>query len=98
MSQVHRTKEWAALSRKLRPQIEAALPLPCIQPTCRHLIMPGSKWHLGHRLDAAKYPALAYEPSNIGPACPRANLADGGRAGAAKTNARNARKKTGPNW
>lgn len=92
MSAIHRSKEWARFSRRVRPTIEAQLPQACINGKGQCIVQPGSRWHLAHRYDAALYPEFAYEEWNVGPACPKHNQSDGGKQGAKKTNAIKARK------
>jgi hypothetical protein len=60
------------------------LPAPCI--ACGKPVMPGSKWHVGHRVDAARggRPTAA----NVGPVHEGCNLKSGGKLGAKITNAK----------
>jgi 5-methylcytosine-specific restriction endonuclease McrA len=96
MTAFHRTKEWYALTRKMRPLIKASLPQPCVD--CHRLVEDGEVWELGHIHSAALHPELALEPWNLGPSHRRCNRKAGGRMGAAKTNATKQRKTGEPNW
>lgn len=100
MSDFHRTKEWSRFVRQVRPVIEASLPQPCVNGAGRCWIMPGQAFHVAHIMDAALYPDLALDRNNVGPACSAHNLADGGRAGARKTNLLRKRRTEGefPRW
>ncbi|WP_404311311.1 hypothetical protein LG314_07965 [Agrococcus terreus] len=80
MTAVHSRAEWFRLVRRVRPIIEAqvqahqAVCVDCGQP-----VLPGQRWQVGHRLDAATHPHLAYEDWNVGPS-------HGKRAGAKACN------------
>lgn len=91
MSGHHRAQKWTTHSPKLRKVIAPLLPLRCLN--CPHLVTPDQRWQVGHRQAAS----LGGRPTiaNAGPShtyCPacrkRCNQVDGGRLGAAKTNAR----------
>lgn len=100
MSSVHRTAEWMRLARRLRPEYEAALPLPCVNGGGRCVVQEGQKFDLAHIQDAALYPELALDPDNIGVSCVKHNRSAGGTAGANKTNRARKRKTEGefPTW
>lgn len=91
MSAVHRSAEWMRLSRRLRPELEAQLPMLCVNGGGRCVIHPGDRFDLAHIKDAALYPELALDPDNLGVSCVKHNRSAGGTAGANKTN--NARKR-----
>lgn len=84
MSRHHRAQKWTTKSPKLRRQINAMLPQPCVE--CRRLIGHGERWHVGHRLDAMDGGAATLE--NVGPVHPACNLKAGGARGAQVANAR----------
>lgn len=103
MSQHHRAQNWPTTSRKLRPQIEAMLPLPCVD--CGHLVTRDHKWDVGHR---PGHEASRYEPATlntVGPSHRRSeawpvncNQIAGGRQGAAISNAKRRNKTGDPRW
>lgn len=95
MSAHHIAQRWSSFTKRRRAELEPLLPLPCIRcgkpvypdpPTPAGMLRRPTLWHVGHIVDAAKggRPTRA----NTGPIHRRCNLEDGGRAGAAKTNAR----------
>lgn len=97
MSEHHRRQRWTTFTRQRRAELEPQLPLPCIRcgkpvhrdrPTPAGHLRPATGWHVGHILDAAKGGRPTRD--NTGPIHAACNLRDGGRAGAAVTNARRA--------
>lgn len=104
----HRTKEWIALTRRLRPgftrQMQAG-GLPCAQtlaPTGRcqlgGVVYAHQAWDIGHIVDWGL--GGTDDESNLWPAHRKCNRSDGGTAGATKTNRARARKIRGefPAW
>lgn len=84
MTATHKSKEWFAFTRRMRPIIAASLPQPCVD--CGQPVMRGDKWHVGHIIpDSQGGPMQAW---NCGPSHAKCNLSAGGRMGAAKTNAK----------
>jgi len=83
----YRGKEWARISKQLRPRYEAMLPLPCANH-CKMggLVLPGQKWDLAHIVDLAKGGTNTAE--NLGVAHRYCNRSDGGTEGANKINKR----------
>jgi hypothetical protein len=106
MSEHHRTPAWRKIQREYRPVIKAQLPMRCIQPRCQRggTVRPDDPFDVGHRVDAAKAKAMGWAeheinaPENLGPAHRGCNRSDGGRAGAAKTNARRERVERAVRW
>ena len=99
MSSIHRTSAWAALCRKVRPILQSQIDsgqAVCLD--CMGFIMPGEKWDVGHRLDAGRWPTLAFEEWNLGPSHRRCNRKAGGTLGANKTNAQRKRKTEGQDY
>lgn len=84
MSRHHRAQRWEVHSPKLRKRIEPQLPLPCIE--CGRAVLPGTRWEVGHRQDAARGGLPTVE--NTGPVHYRCNRISGGKAGAAVTNSK----------
>lgn len=89
MSRHHRAQKWSTHAPKIRAQLTALLPLPCVD--CGHLVTREHKWQVGHRTAASKggTPTLA----NAGPSHQRSeawprncNQISGGKLGAAVTN------------
>lgn len=92
MSRHHRAQKHTTHLPKRRREIEARLPLPCLN--CPHPVMPEHSWQVGHIVDAMDGGTSA-NPNNVGPShafCPwcrkRCNQVAGGRRGAAVTNGR----------
>lgn len=94
MSAVHRTAEWAAFTRKVRPMIEATLPARCIK--CPGIIRPGDRWQVGHLIDDALGGEMTM--ANVGPEHPRCNASSGGRLGAAIQSRKRSRAASFPKW
>jgi hypothetical protein len=95
VSEHHRRQGWQTFTKQRRAELEAQLPLPCIEcgkpvhrdaPTARGMLRPPTSWHVGHITDAAKGGRPTRE--NTGPVHAKCNLRSGGKAGAAVTNAR----------
>jgi hypothetical protein len=91
MSAIHRTKEWAALSRLVRAR--TFLPAVCVG--CGGIIQPGEPFDIGHILDAALYPDQALNAANVGPQHRGENRRAGGRQGARIVNQQRKRRATG---
>lgn len=88
MSRHHRAIKHNTATRRLRPEIEAMLPLPCVEG-CGRLVEKGQDWHVAHLTPASRGGRTARD--NVGPAHARCNQRAGGRLGAAVVNARRAR-------
>ena len=93
MSQHHRAARWSTYSPKLRAAIAAALPLPCVD--CGRMVTEEHTWQVGHLpgIDIAHSQSVSIE--DVGPSHSRSaiwprncNQIAGGKAGAAKTNAK----------
>lgn len=108
MTAHHRTPEWGATTRRMRPIIKAALPARCVD--CGRLIYPEQKWQVGHIVSAAHgiragwTTAQINDPSNLGPthakgpgqkAC---NQIAGGKLGAQISNAKRVAKTRRFQW
>lgn len=85
MSQHHKYKRFSTFSKRYRPSIAASLPAPCVN-NCGRLVMPDQAWDVGHIIPAED-PRSTNERHNFGPAHRKCNRSDGGRRGAAITNA-----------
>jgi len=85
MSQHHRQGKHTTHAPKLREQIEARLPLPCVEG-CGEPVMAGQAWHVAHLVPASQGGQTV--ASNVGPAHARCNLKAGGRLGARTSNTR----------
>lgn len=87
MSQHHRKVKWSTLSRKYRAAIAPTLPQPCIQPRCLlgGIVRPEDEWDVGHVHDLGMGGETGR--NDVGPAHVKCNRSDGGRRGAAITNA-----------
>lgn len=82
----HRTTEWARITKVMRPRIQATLPAPCVN-RCQlgGVVHPDEKWDVAHIRDLG--PGMYDDsPENLGPAHPRCNRSDGGKAGAQISN------------
>ncbi len=86
VSAIHRTAEWGAFTRKVRPMIEATLPAPCVNPSaiCPGLVEPGSRFDVAHLVSHHLDPSQPLTPSAVGPAHPRCNRVAGAKEGRAK--------------
>lgn len=98
MSRHHRDQGWTTHSRRLRPQVEATLPQPCVD--CGRLISRGDRWQVGHRPGNEAMHGAAPTLANVGPSHAKApgqracNQIAGGRMGAAVSNAKRKAKRT----
>lgn len=84
MSRHHRATKHTSATHKLRPEIEARLPLPCVE--CGRPVEKGTRWHVAHLTPASKGGRTTR--ANTGAAHARCNLQAGGKLGAAATNRR----------
>lgn len=84
MSQHHRSSKHTSATHKLRPEIEARLPLPCTE--CGRPVHRDQKWHVGHLTPASRGGRTTRE--NTGAAHARCNLKAGGKMGAAVVHGR----------
>ncbi|UOE43737.1 HNH endonuclease signature motif containing protein [Agromyces larvae] len=84
MSQHHRRTKHTTHAPKVREQIAARLPLPCVE--CGHPVHAEQSWHVAHIVPASQGGRTTI--SNCGPAHSICNLKSGGRMGAAVTNRR----------
>ena len=98
MSEHHRTPGWQKFTGRVRPIIAATLPAPCVQPRCRYdgIVHEGQSFDVAHIIS----PDLGGEDTvdNVGPAHPKCNRSDGGRVGAAITNAKRKTEKRELKW
>lgn len=92
MSQHHRRTKHTTAMPKVREQIEARLPLPCVEG-CGNLVVKGQAWHVAHIVPASQGGRTT--AANCGPAHARCNLKAGGKLGAAVTNGRRRSSKLG---
>jgi hypothetical protein len=109
VSDIHRTSQWLALSKRMRAlfkvQVDAGTAV-CVD--CGRPIYPGQRWAVGHIIAASEAPHLAYMEWNLGPthhgkqpgSQRNCNQIAGGQMGAAKTNAKKARAEGNeyPKW
>ena len=86
MSAIHRTARWANFTSRVRPIIQAALPLPCVDPApgCPGLVQPTDKWDTAHLVAHVHDPFQALTLENVGPAHRSCNRKNGGKLGKAK--------------
>ena len=94
MSRHHRATRHTTLAPKVREQIAARLPLPCIE--CGQPVMKGESFHVAHIVPASQGGKTTI--NNCGPAHARCNLRSGGKLGAAVTNRRNTEAKGRRAW
>jgi hypothetical protein len=83
MSRHHIAQKWTTHAPKLRAAWALLLPRPCL--ACGQPITKADTWHVGHiraAEDGGK-PTM----QNTAPIHARCNLSDGGKRGAARTNA-----------
>lgn len=86
MSQHHARSGWATISARYRPAIKASLPAPCVNRcTMGGTVLPGQAFDVAHIVDVAAGGSNARH--NLGAAHQKCNRSDGGKLGAAKTNA-----------
>jgi hypothetical protein len=101
MSQHHR-KGVAGKLAKWRPAIAATLPAPCVQPSCLlgGMVYPDQQWDVAHLpgRDAYLDPSHHLTRSDVGPGHSKCNRSDGGKVGAAMTNAKHRAKKQMRPW
>lgn len=98
MTAFHRTAEWQALVKRVRPGMQASIDAGmavCID--CGGPILPGETWQVGHRLAHATHPHLSLAPHNLGPSHggkgrKRCNQRAGGALGRQRQVARAARR------
>ncbi|MFT4232277.1 MAG: hypothetical protein QM606_05815 [Leucobacter sp.] len=103
MSRAHRRNpRMQAALRAYRPQIAATLPAPCVQPRCQlgGTVYPDQSWDVAHLpgLDAHLDPEHVPTRAEVGPGHSKCNRSDGGRVGAAKTNAARRAAKRMRSW
>jgi hypothetical protein len=86
MSRHHRANGTAYALAKARPSIRAGLPSPCVN-ACQYtgIVYPGEAFDVGHIVGAEA--GGTNDRSNLGPAHVKCNRSDGGKVGAARTNA-----------
>jgi len=101
MSVHHQRKGVARLLAKWRPSIAATLPAPCVQPSCKlgGTVYPEQLWDVGHLPGLDAY--LDDGPLTrdmVGPAHQHCNRSDGGKVGAAMTNAKHRAQKQMRAW
>lgn len=84
MSQHHRAQKWTTHAPKLRAAWALLLPRPCLG--CGQPIQKGEPFHVGHIVPASQGGKPTMQ--NTAPIHARCNLRDGGKLGAATTNAR----------
>lgn len=91
MSGHHRTKEWFKVARQVRPLLAAMVrngEAACTK--CGRPIVEGMVWQIDHIIAIVDGGTDNWD--NLGPAHKRCNQSDGGRKGAAITNARKGNK------
>ncbi len=106
MSEHHRTTEWLAASAAMRKVLTPQLPLPCIERRCQRggIVLPGQRWHVGHRVSVKQAKALGWttaqtnHPNNLGPSHVRCNTSAGGTEGAKARNENRAAARRMPSW
>lgn len=84
MSQHHRRTKHTSKAPGIRKQLEARLPLPCVD--CGRPVLPDESWQVGHIIPASKGGKTTI--SNCGPSHTICNRKAGGKLGAAVTNER----------
>lgn len=89
MSRHHRATHHTTATYHLRPELEARLPLPCVE--CGRPVERGQKWHVAHITPASKGGRTTR--ANTGVAHATCNLRAGGKLGAQATN-RGRRRRT----
>jgi hypothetical protein len=100
MTRFHRSKEWAAFSKKARPILAASLPLPCVNAYrwegCRGVVHPGETFDVAHIVSHGVDPTQPLDMSRVGAAHSRCNrragAAEGGRKRAAQRKASNPKR------
>ena len=99
MSGFHTGKEWAALTKRMRPVLQGQVDAgTAVCTDCGQPVLPGERWQVGHRLPQSTHPEFRLAEWNLGPshsgkgrAC---NQKAGGALGAAKVN-RARKRRTG---
>jgi len=87
MSSHHQSKEWFKVARVVRPILKALIiagEASCTK--CGWPVYPDQTWEIDHIVAVSQGGSDDF--SNLGPAHKGCNRKDGGRLGAAKTNAR----------
>lgn len=84
MSQHHRNSKHTSATYHLRPEIEARLPLPCIE--CGRAVERNQTWHVGHITPASRGGRTTR--ANTGAVHASCNLKAGGKLGAHATRTR----------
>lgn len=88
MSRHHVEAKWSTDSPKFRKLIEPLLPLPCVNPPCKHggMVERGQRWQVAHRAGSEQRHGQRATIRDVGPAHADCNQRDGGRTGAAIVN------------
>jgi|GEM_PF-2781878 len=98
MTSLHRSNEYLAFTKRMRPILRASLPQPCADyhGTCTGIVQPGEQFDVAHLipLSAGGTNTMA----NIGVSHRRCNRKAGGSLGGHKTSARNRRRTEKPAW
>ena len=82
----HKRSDWPKYSKRYRPSITATLPAPCVNACLLGgVVYPGQRFDVGHIVGVEA--GGSNDRSNVGPAHVSCNRSDGGRIGAAITNA-----------
>lgn len=88
MTTFHRSSRWSSFSKKARPIIKAALPLPCVNAYawegCTGVVYPHEQFDVAHIISHHLDPFSALDMSSVGAAHSRCNRRAGGREGRAK--------------
>lgn len=84
VSQHHRRTKHTTHMPKVREQIAARLPMPCVE--CGRPVVAEQSWHVAHIVPASQGGRTT--AANCGPAHAQCNLRSGGKLGAAVTNGR----------
>ena len=77
MTELHRSARWQRFVKRTRPQIEKALPLPCVD--CGRPIHPGERFHVGHIISNQSDPTQILTPEGVGPSHPHCNTSAGSK-------------------
>lgn len=104
MTAFHRSAAWQAFTKKVRPIISRALPLPCANAGaaqgCTGVVMPGDTFDISHirghdyMLTLNRLPQL----HEVGPAHPSCNRSAGAKLAASRRRAKRERENRTPNW
>jgi hypothetical protein len=84
MSRHHRETKHTTATHKLRPELEARLPLPCVE--CGRPVEREQRWHVAHLTPASQGGRTTR--ANTGAAHASCNLRAGGKLGAQATSSR----------